>query len=252
MARIMVVTSGKGGVGKSTFVALLGRHLAHLGQKVLMIDADLGLKNLDVLMGLESRVIYDLEDVLKGRASLSQALVQDKVEEKLYLLPACIRLDVRQVDETFLIKIVNALEPMFDFILIDCPAGIEKGFHNAVQAAHEAIVVVTPDKTSLRDADKVIGLLKTQSMSEITYVLNRATKGPRIPSEELTRLLDVSSLGEIPMDAEIAKGQNYGLLLSSRSLGNRAIENIARKMVGAPIKEEHSLHRFFIKSKIRA
>lgn len=176
MARVIVVTSGKGGVGKTTITALLGRALAHEKKKVVLIDADLGLKNLDVVLGLESRIVYDLEDVIKGRATLRQALVQDKYAPTLYLLPAWMRINVLDINENYMSAIINNLQNEFDFIIIDSPAGIEKGFFNAIRNAKEALVVLTLDKTSLRDADKVVGILKNNDINDIKLIVNKVNK----------------------------------------------------------------------------
>jgi septum site-determining protein MinD len=172
MSRIIVVTSGKGGVGKSTLVANLGSELAKTN-KVVLIDADLGLKNLDCILGLENRVIFDIEDVIENRADLMQALVNDKKRENLYILPACRNLDVTKVDLKYMERIVLELQKNFDYILIDCPAGIDDGFHRAVASADEAIVVTTPHISALRDADKVITLLKSYALQNVTVVVNK-------------------------------------------------------------------------------
>ena len=172
MARIIVVTSGKGGVGKSTLVANLGSELAK-EFKVVLIDADLGLKNLDCILGLENRVIFDIEDVIENRANLMQALVNDKKRENLYILPACRNLDVTKVDFKYMEKIVLELQDKFDYIFIDCPAGIERGFFNAINNANEAIVVASLDISSIRDADKVIGILNQRGINEVGLVINK-------------------------------------------------------------------------------
>lgn len=214
MARTIVITSGKGGVGKSTVTAMLGKSLAKLGKKVVMIDADLGLKNLDVILGLEARVIYDLEDILKGRCSLSQALVQDKEENQLFLLPACLRLDVTSIHEDHMNTIIQELDTQFDFILIDSPAGIEQGFLNAVHNAKEAIVVVTLDRSSLRDADKVVGLLRSRGLNQIHAIINAVPKKWKeseayLTQEDVIRVLSIPLLGLVKEDSSIRKMQNW-------------------------------------------
>ena len=173
MSRVIVVTSGKGGVGKSSFCANVGSALAKINQKVCLIDADLGLKNLDVILGIENRVVYDIEDVIEGRVELRQALIRDKRCECLYVLPACKNINVQKVDFTYLERIINELNNEFDFIFIDCPAGIERGFYNAINNANEAIVVVNLDISSIRDADKVVGILNSQNINIVSVVVNR-------------------------------------------------------------------------------
>lgn len=210
MARIIVITSGKGGVGKSTVCTFLGRSLAKKGKKVCLIDADLGLKNLDVMLHLESRVIYDFADVVKGRASLFQALVKDKECDQLFLLPACLRTDMTSIEKNEMGDIIAALDPHFDFIFIDSPAGIEKGFHQAIAYAKEAILVVTPDKVSIKDADKVIGLLESEGLSSIHVVINRMKrKEEGIPLEEIERVLGKKICQTIDENPHIRASLNH-------------------------------------------
>lgn len=237
MARVIVVTSGKGGVGKTTISSLLGRYLAKNGEKVVLIDADLGLKNLDVVLGLESRVIYDLEDIVKGRATIKQALVQDKVSPLLYLLPASLRIEVTDINESYMTSIVNQLNADFDYIIIDSPAGIEKGFFNAIKNAKEAIVVLTLDKTSLRDGDKVIGLLKNNQINDIKLVINRYNKRDesQLSLAEVERIMNVEIIAKIPESKDIKSEQNYGLLITKNSDADIAFKNLSNKILG---KEE--------------
>ncbi len=240
MARTVVITSGKGGVGKSTMTALIGKSLAKMGKKVVLIDADLGLKNLDVILGLEARVIYDLEDVLKGRCALSQALVQDKEEENLFLLPACLRLDVTSIREDHLTTIIQELEPQFDFIFIDSPAGIEQGFLNAVHHAKEAIVVVTLDRSSLRDADKVVGLLRSRGINQIHGIINAVPKKRKendayLTKEDVTRVLSIPLLGVINEDTSIRKMQNWNAPLHA-DVQNNFFEIAGRITGEKPLK----------------
>ena len=216
MARVIVITSGKGGVGKSTVTALLGKSLAKLQKRVALIDCDLGLKNLDVILGLESRVVYDFEDVRKGRASLWQALVKDKEFDNLYLLPACLRTDISSIENSELETVLKEMDSSFDFILIDSPAGIEKGFHQAIHFAHEALVVVTLDKVSIKDADKVIGLLDSEDISSIHVLVNRvplkeSEKGSCLTYEDVERVLRKKILGSFYESKEIRRAQNYHL-----------------------------------------
>lgn len=255
MARVIVVTSGKGGVGKTTITCLLGRALANAGKKVVLIDADLGLKNLDVVLGLESRVIYDLEDVIKGRSTLRQALVQDKVSQNLFLLPACMKIDVTSVNDGYLTSIINQLQIDYDFILIDSPAGIEKGFLNAIKNAKEAIVVVTLDKTSLRDGDKVIGLLKNNQINDIKIIVNRTKKNSdsQLKTSDVIRILDVPLLGVIEENKCIQSQQNYGLIIDKKSDTYIDFQNIANRIIGNDeiVKKTNFMSKF-IKSLSRS
>ncbi len=173
MSRTIVVTSGKGGVGKSSMTINLGYALASQGQKVCLIDADFGLKNLDVMMGLENRVIYDLNDVISNKCSLKQILVKDKRMDSLYLLPACKSLSFENLNVDYMMKMIEQLKNEFDFILIDSPAGIEKGFQYASGLSQEAIIVVTLDVVSLRDADRVVGLLLKQGVTNLHMLVNK-------------------------------------------------------------------------------
>ena len=254
MARVMVVTSGKGGVGKTTITALIGRELARNGKNVVLIDADLGLKNLDVVLGLESRVVYDLEDVIKGRATLRQALVQDKFVSTLFLLPAWMRINATDIDENYMNAIVNNLQNEYDFILIDSPAGIEKGFFNAIRNAKEAIVVLTLDKTSLRDADKVVGLLKNNQITDIKLVINKNSNSKmQLTIEDVKRIMDVPLIGVLKEDKEVQGLQNYGTLISNNSDLDIEIKNITNKILGKEeiINKKSPLSRFiksFLKS----
>ncbi|MDO4318217.1 MAG: septum site-determining protein MinD, partial [Lachnospiraceae bacterium] len=173
MHKVTVVTSGKGGVGKTTVVANLGAGLAMAGYQTLLIDMDLGLRNLDIVLGLESRVIYTILDVLQGRCRMKQALVRDKRYTNLYLLAAAQSADKDAIEPEQIVKLITILREDFDYILLDCPAGIEKGFRNSLVAADDAIVVVNPEVSSIRDADRVIGLLDAGGIRERALVINR-------------------------------------------------------------------------------
>ena len=173
MQNVIVVTSGKGGVGKTTTVANLGSGLAHRGKKVVLIDTDIGLRNLDVVLGLENRIVYDLVDVVEGTCRLKQALIKDKRFDGLYLLPAAQTRDKLAVNPEQMVKLVAELEDEFDYILIDCPAGIEQGFKNAVAGAKSAIVVTVPEVSAVRDADRIIGLLSAAGIDDARLLVNR-------------------------------------------------------------------------------
>ena len=237
MARIIVVTSGKGGVGKSTLVANLGSELAK-DHKVVLIDADLGLKNLDCILGLENRVIFDIEDVIENRADLMQALVNDKKRENLYILPACRNLDVTKVDFKYMEKIVLELQNNFDYIFIDCPAGIERGFFNAINNANEAIIVVYLDISSIRDADKVIGILNQRGINDINLVINKYNPD-KINSNSLTindalEVLNIPLLGVVYYEELMSNITNRGevILDYEKELASKCYKNIAKRLNG--------------------
>lgn len=216
MARKIVITSGKGGVGKTTTVANIGLKLAGLGARVCLIDTDIGLNNLDVVLGLDTKVVYDLCDVLENRCRLKQALVQDTREPLLYILPTN-HIYTSKLISSFDIKgVVNELNEFFDFIIIDCPAGIDKGFHRAVACADEAIVITTPHMSAIRDADKVLNLLNAYSFSSISIIVNRVRgdlilKKDMIDVEEITSLLHSNLLGVVPEDDKVNCSLNNAL-----------------------------------------
>ena len=173
MSEVIVITSGKGGVGKTTTAANIGIGLAQLGKKVVMVDTDIGLRNLDVVLGLENRIVYNLVDVVEGNCRMKQALIRDKRYEQLYLLPSAQTRDKTSVTPEQMKKLCDELKQSFDFVLLDCPAGIEQGFANAVAGANKAIVVTTPEVSAIRDADRIIGLLEAQDLRDISLVINR-------------------------------------------------------------------------------
>ena len=193
MARKIVITSGKGGVGKTTVTANLGIFLATFGARVVMVDVDFGLNNLDVVMGLENRIVYDVADVLSGRCRSKQALVQDKGRKNLFILPSGGLSATNSVSGAQLKLVIEDLAPLFDYVLIDCPAGLDMGFHRAVAAAEEAIVVATPALTSLRDADKTVTMLKSYRLDRIGLVVNRV-RGDLIMSDKMLLPRDIEGL----------------------------------------------------------
>ena len=240
MARIIVVTSGKGGVGKSTLVANLGSELAK-EFKVVLIDADLGLKNLDCILGLENRVIFDIEDVIENRANLMQALVNDKKRENLYILPACRNLDVTKVDFKYMEKIVLELQDKFDYIFIDCPAGIERGFFNAINNANEAIVVASLDISSIRDADKVIGILNQRGINEVGLVINKYNPEKQSSSsltiEDALEVLNIPLLGVVYYEEMMSNISNKAevILDYEKELASKCYKNISKRLQGENI-----------------
>ncbi|MCL2061969.1 MAG: septum site-determining protein MinD [Firmicutes bacterium] len=234
MARSIVITSGKGGVGKSTLTANLGRSLAGLGQRVVLIDTDIGLNNLDVIMDIEKKIVYDLIDVIQNRCRPRQALIEDKVKN-LYVMPSAHGYDQGQISGQHLRALINVLMQSFDYVLVDCPAGIEAGFHRAVTAANEAIVVTTPHISAIRDADKVIGLLKSYQKKHIYAVVNRA-RGDLIVSSEMVdyadvcQILKIAPVGVIPEDDAVNVLSNLGLTVNPKSAGFKAFEILARNV----------------------
>ena len=252
MSRVIVVTSGKGGVGKSSTCVNLGANLANNGYKVCLIDADLGLKNLDVILGIENRVVFDIQDVIGGICSLNQALVKDKRIDNLFLLPACKSIDVTKINFSHLEKIIYELKKDFDFIIIDSPAGIERGFYNAIRNANEAIVVVNSDITSIRDADKVIGILNSHGIVDTKLIINKVSlrkieNQMGIEMSDIIDILGIPLLGIIYEDDEIFKSNNKGtpLILNNKSIINKCYSNISRRLNGEEVKIAKYRKNFF-------
>lgn len=240
MGEAIVVTSGKGGVGKTTTSANIGTALALLGKKVVMVDTDIGLRNLDVVMGLENRIIYDLIDVAEERCRLPQALVKDKRFDELYMLPAAQTKDKHAISPDAVRKIVLELKREFDFVIIDCPAGIEQGFKNAIAGADRAIVVTTAENAAVRDADRIIGLLEKEKQIEpAKLVINRVRpnmirKGEMLDIDEICQVLAVDLLGVVPDDEYVIKAANIGepTVMNPDSRAAIAYRNIARRILG--------------------
>lgn len=235
----IVITSGKGGVGKTTTSANLGTALALQGKKVCMVDTDIGLRNLDVVMGLENRIIYDLVDVATGRCRLKQGLVQDKRFNELYLLPAAQTTDKHAVTEEQVRNIVQELKQEFDYVLIDCPAGIEHGYKIAVAGADKAIIVTTPENAAVRDADRVIGLLESDGIKDPGLIINRikpnmVKKGEMLDVDEICQVLAIDLLGLVPDDEQVIRAANIGepTVMNPSSRASMAYRNIARRILG--------------------
>jgi septum site-determining protein MinD len=238
----IVVTSGKGGVGKTTTSANLGTALAMNGQKVCMVDTDIGLRNLDVVMGLENRIIYNLIDVIEGECRLQQALIKDKRVETLSLLPAAQTKDKSAVTPEQMEKLVSELKEEFDYVIIDCPAGIEQGFRNAVAGADQAIVVTTPEKAAVRDADRIVGLLEREKVGMPKLIINRVRQhmvknGDMLEVEDILDLLAIDLVGVVPDDDFVIKSANMGepTVLSHESRASLAYRNIARRLLGESV-----------------
>ncbi len=241
MSEVIVITSGKGGVGKTTTTANIGTGLALLGYSVVLIDTDIGLRNLDVVMGLENRIIYNLVDVVEGNCRMKQALIKDKRYPNLYLLPSAQTRDKTSVSPGQMQKLVDDLREDFDYILLDCPAGIEQGFQNAIAGADRALVVTTPEVSAIRDADRIIGLLEAAQMQEIDLIVNRVRKdmvrrGDMMSVEDVADILAVSIIGAVPDDEDIVISTNQGEpLVDTESLAGQAYLNICKRIAGEAV-----------------
>ncbi len=241
--RVIVITSGKGGVGKTTTNANIGTALARAGKKVVMIDTDLGLRNLDLLLGLENRIVYTIVDVVEERCKLKQALVKDKKNPNLCLLAAAQTRDKTAVTEEQLKNICEELKKDFDFILVDCPAGIEQGFQNAVAGASEAIVVTTPEMSAVRDADRIIGLLEArEEIKSYKLLLNRVRpnlikSNDMMSVDDVVEILSAQLIGIIPEDTGIITSTNKGepIVNDEKSLAGQAYKNVAKRIMGEDV-----------------
>jgi len=242
MGEAIVITSGKGGVGKTTTTANIGTALALMDKKVCLIDTDIGLRNLDVVMGLENRIIYDIVDVIEGRCKLQQALIQDKRFDSLSLLPAAQTSDKSAVTKDGMLEIVETLKQDYEYIIIDCPAGIEQGFQNAIVGADKAIVVTTPEKSSVRDADRIIGLLEQTEMEKPRLVVNRIRQhmmndGNMLPVDDIVNVLAIDLLGIVLDSDDVIKASNDGepVAFYANTKASIAYRNIARRILGETI-----------------
>jgi septum site-determining protein MinD len=220
MARRIVITSGKGGVGKTTVCANLGVYLSRLGFRVVLIDVDIGLNNLDVIMGLERQVVFDLTDVVMGKCRVRQALVQDPNYPSLYVLPSSHTYASCKISGEHIKNVCDVIDHSFDYILIDCPAGVEAGFQRAVFPANEAIIVVTPHLSSIKDADKVVGLLSgIKSIENKGLVINRMRgdlllSGQMLDIESIVKSMDIPLLGVVPEDDKVSKMSCEGRIMT--------------------------------------
>ncbi len=257
-ARVLTITSGKGGVGKTTLAANLGVALAMQGQRVVVIDADVGLRNLDVMLGLENRIVYDLVDVIEGRCRLRQAMVRDKRLSELFLLPAAQTRDKSAVQPNDMIHISDSLREQFDFILIDSPAGIEQGFRYAVAPADTILIVTNPEVPAVRDADRVIGLIEAEEQGPARLVINRikpglVRQGDMLDVSDVVELLSIDLIGVVPEDQAVLGAANRGQPLAFSEDGSRAgqaFHNIAQRLQGRdvpflPLQEPGFLQRVF-------
>ena len=241
-AKIITITSGKGGVGKTTATANISVALAMRGQRVVAIDADIGLRNLDVVMGLENRIVYDLVDVVEGRCRLRHAMVRDKRLPELYLLPAAQTRDKTAVQPEQMVQVSKELRPDFDFILVDSPAGIEQGFRNAIAPADEAVIVTTPEVSAVRDADRIIGLIEAAEKERMQLVINRlrpdmVRREDMLSIDDVLDVLAIDLLGVVPEDEQIIVGTNKGrpVALENHSRAGQAFNNVARRLMGEEV-----------------
>ncbi|KRO18391.1 septum site-determining protein MinD [Lacticaseibacillus saniviri] len=244
MGVALVITSGKGGVGKTTTSANIGTALALQGKRVVMLDLDIGLRNLDVVLGLSNRIIYDIVDVATGRAKLHQALIKDKrFDDLLYVLPAAQNADKDSLMPEDVEAIVEQLKPEFDFVLLDSPAGIEQGFRNAVAGADGAIVVTTPEISSVSDADRVVGLLEQKELPIAPrLVINRIRQhmmadGRSMDVDEITKHLGIGLLGIIVDDDAVLASTNKGqtVVMDPDNQASQGYRNIARRLLGESV-----------------
>src|SRR5690554_4773606 len=243
MGEVIVITSGKGGVGKTTATANIGTALAFNEKKVVLVDADIGLRNLDVVMGLENRIVYDIVDVVEGTCRLRQALIKDKRYPDLFLLPAAQTKDKNAVSPSQMQELCDKLRQEFDYILIDCPAGIEQGFKNAIAGADHAIVVTTPEISAVRDADRRIGLPEAPELRNPKLVVNRVKidmvkKGDMMDAEDMIDILAIELLGVVPDDESIVVSTNRGepAVSDSKSMAGKAFNNIALRIMGNEVE----------------
>mgnify|MGYP002623484815 CR=1 FL=1 len=241
MSEVIVVTSGKGGVGKTTTSANVGTGLAMQGKKVVMIDTDIGLRNLDVVMGLENRIVYNLVDVVEKNCKIKQALIKDKRYPNLYLLPSAQTRDKTSVTPEQMKELIEELKEEFDYIILDCPAGIEQGFKNAIAGADRALVVTTPEVSAVRDADRIIGLLEANEIKRTDLIVNRirmdmVKKGDMMSIEDVVDILSVNLIGAVPDDENIVIATNQGEpLVGTDCLAGKAYLNIVNRILGEDV-----------------
>ncbi|MGD0707677.1 MAG: septum site-determining protein MinD [Anaerolineaceae bacterium] len=241
-AKVVTVTSGKGGVGKTTTTANLAVALASHGDKVVCIDSDIGLRNLDVVLGLENRIVYDLVDVVEGRCRLKQAMIRDKRLPELYLIPAAQTRDKSAISPSDMVRVCDELRPEMDWIIIDSPAGIERGFRNAIAPADIVIVVTNPEVSAVRDADRIIGLIESEEKGPARLVLNRLNpnlvkRGDMLAPDDVLELLAIELIGIVPEDEAVVVSTNRGqpVALDSKTKAGQAFQNIARRLKGEQV-----------------
>lgn len=242
MGEVIVITSGKGGVGKTTTTANVGTALALLGKKVVLIDTDIGLRNLDVVLGLENRIVYDIVDVVEKKCRPNQAMIKDKRFDGLYLIPAAQTRDKNSVNPEQMKELCELLQKEFDYVIVDCPAGIEQGFKNAIAGAKRAIVVTTPEVSAVRDADRIIGLLEANGIKDIRLITNRlridmVKKGDMMNVDDIMDILAIRLIGVVPDDEDIITSTNRGepAVAMEKSQAGTAYRNIAKRIMGEEV-----------------
>lgn len=258
MGEVIVITSGKGGVGKTTTTANLGTGLALQGKKVVLIDTDIGLRNLDVVMGLENRIVYDIVDVIEGTCRLKQALIKDKRFDGLYLLPAAQTRDKNAITPQQMVTLCEEIKMEYDYAFVDCPAGIEQGFKNAIAGADRALVITTPEVSAVRDADRIIGLLEANEVRNPQLIVNRVRgdmvkRGDMMSIEDIIDILAIGLIGVVPDDENIIISTNRGepAANDSKSAAGQAYRNISQRIAGedVPLMDLNSLDGFLSKMK---
>jgi septum site-determining protein MinD len=259
-ARVVTVTSGKGGVGKTTVTANLATALALQGRKVVTIDADIGLRNLDVVMGLENRIVYDIVDVVEGRCRLRQAMIRDKRVPELYLIPAAQTRDKMSVSPSDMVVLCDQLRELVDFVLIDSPAGIERGFRNATAAADQVLIVTNPEISAVRDADRIIGLLEAEEKGPGHLIVNRlkpamVERGDMLSIDDIVDILRIDLIGIIPEDESILISTNRGVPVvmqgTNSSSAGQAFRNIALRLEGHDVPFIDLAHKSGFMSRLR-
>ncbi len=243
--KVITITSGKGGVGKTTATANIGAALAAQGQKVVCIDADIGLRNLDLVLGLENRIVYDLVDVVEGRCRLRQAMIRDKRLPTLYLLPAAQTRDKTAISPSDMVRVCDELRAEYDWVLIDSPAGIERGFRNALAPADEVIIVTNPEVSAVRDADRIIGLVEAEEKGPLRLIINRLNprmvkQGDMLAADDVIELLAIELLGIVPEDDAVVVNTNRGtpVALDDKSRAGLAFRHIAQRLLGQEVPLE--------------